>query len=68
MARKTSQSNIADRKKKDVSARLAAASSGKPAEEAPTKVRPKGTFGAGVPEATAYKMIGLRLAEAFDLI
>ena len=91
LARKTAQSNIADRKKKDVSARLAAASSDKPAEAAPKKdpvnpelrkraasLRDKGNAPAQnpniagpkgkLPEWAAYRNIGFRLAEAFELI
>jgi len=65
-SRKQSEKNIKDRKKAEVSANLAKASE----EEKAKKVRPPGTFGAGVPygEALSYKMIGLHLAEAFGLI
>ena len=60
------KSNIASREKAKVSANLAKASE----EEKAKKVRPPGTFGAGVPygEALSYKMIGLYLAEAFGLV
>jgi hypothetical protein len=65
-ANKQAKSNIDARKKAKVSANLAKASE----EEKAKKVRPPGTFGAGVPygEALSYKMIGLHLAEAFGLI
>jgi hypothetical protein len=69
-SRKQSEKNIKDRKKAEVSANLAKTSE----EEKAKKVRPPGTFGAGVPyddkprEALSYKMIGLYLAEAFGLI
>lgn len=100
MKQEKAKSNIADRKKKDISARLAAASSGKPAaatpapsaaEAAPKKdpvnpelrkraasLRDKGNAPvqnpniAGpkgkLPEWAAYRNLGLRLAEAFELI